>query len=75
MSKENLSKIIDTSKSGKVFEPHDINNITEFIQEIYKDKTLKQNYSMNARNYAENNFDIKLIAKKFEKIFNHVSNQ
>ena len=66
--KNNLSsKIIDESNSGKSFESHEIDNIIDFIEEIYNNKTLKHNYSINARKYAEKNFDIKHISKNFEK--------
>ena len=36
-------------------------------------KNLKKNYSINARKYAEKNFDIKNISQKFEKIFKDIS--
>ncbi len=72
--KNNLaSKIIENSRSGKIFEPNNINNMIKFIQEIYEDKNLKKKYSINARKYAEKNFDIKNISQKFEKIFKDIS--
>ena len=71
--KNNLSsRIIDQSNSGKTFESHEINNITDFIKEVYNNKLLKYKYSINARKYAEKNFNIEQIAKSFEKIFNEI---
>ena len=64
------SKIIFESNSGKNFESNDINQITSFLKEINRNEILKKNFSVNARKYAEKNFDIKIISKKFEKIFN-----
>lgn len=70
--KNNLaSKIIEESRSGKIFESNEINNMIKFLQDISKDKNLRKNYSINARKYAENNFDIEIISQKFEKIFNN----
>ena len=65
------SKIIEESRSGKIFESNEINNMIKFLQDISKDKNLRKNYSINARKYAENNFDIEIISQKFEKIFNN----
>ncbi len=64
------SKIIFESNSGKNFESNDINQITSFLKEINRNEILKKSFSVNARKYAEKNFDIKIISKKFEKIFN-----
>ena len=66
------SKIIIESNSGRNFESNDINQITGFLKDVNKNKILKKNYSINARKYAEKNFDIGFISKKFEKIFNDI---
>ena len=73
--KNNLaSKIIKESNSGKTFEHKDINEMINFIEDIYNNQSLKNHYSINARKYAERNFDIKHISKSFEKIFDEIQN-
>ena len=55
--KDNLStKIINESKSGKSFEPNDLDGINNFLKILLSDKDLKNKYSLNAREYAVEKF-------------------
>ena len=37
------------------------------------DSTIRQKYSLNARDYVENNFKIEKISLKFENIINNLN--
>ena len=70
--KDNLStKIINESKSGKSFEPNDIDSINNFLKILLSDKDLKKKYSLNAREYAVENFNIEKISAQFENLINN----
>ncbi len=71
--KDNLStKIINESKSGKSFEPNDLDGINNFLKILLSDKDLKNKYSLNAREYAVKNFNIKKISAQFENLINNL---
>ena len=71
--KDNLStKIINESKSGKSFEPNDLEGINNFLKILLSDKDLKKKYSLNAREYAVKNFNIKKISSQFENLINNL---
>ena len=71
--KDNLStKIINESKSGKSFEPNDLDGINNFLKILLSDKDLKKKYSLNAREYAVRNFNIKKISAQFENLINNL---
>ena len=72
--KDNLStKIINESKSGKSFEPKDLDGINNFLKILLSDKDLKKKYSLNAREYAVRNFNIKKISAQFENLINNLN--
>ena len=72
--KDNLAAtIISESKSGKTFEPQDLNGINNFLKILMTDSTIRQKYSLNARDYDENNFKIEKISLKFENIINNLN--
>jgi len=59
------SQIVSNSNSGKVFKAHDFNGINNYLEKLINDSNYRNTISQNARNYAENNFDINVIGKKF----------
>ena len=62
------SKIVKKNKTGIAV---DSNKDVEFINSaeiLYNDDLMRENYGRNAREYAEKNFDIIEIRRKFEKI-------
>jgi colanic acid biosynthesis glycosyl transferase WcaI len=65
------SQMIEESKAGKTFEPSNFTSLNNFIQLLKKDKNLRLEMSSSGRIYAEQNFKIKNIAKRFEEIFNN----
>jgi colanic acid biosynthesis glycosyl transferase WcaI len=70
---ENLSsKIITESGSGISVIPNDQNQFNQAISKILKNQDLKKEMGLNARKFAELNFDIRLITDKFEKIILNV---
>ena len=72
--KDNLStKIINESKSGKSFEPNDLDGINNFLRILLNDKDLKKKYSLNAREYALRNFNIEKISAQFENLINNLN--
>ncbi len=76
ISKKNLSaQIVKESQSGYCVEPNDFNGFIESISILINDAGLRKNIGYNGRKYAEENFDITLIANKFTDIFNKVSDK
>ena len=72
--KDNLSAtIINDSNSGKVFEPNDLNGISNFLKILINNDTIKKKYSLNAREYANKNFKIQNISMKFENLINSLN--
>jgi colanic acid biosynthesis glycosyl transferase WcaI len=71
--KNNLAaKIIESAGAGSVFDPDNFHDLNKYINKLEKDNETRDLLSKNARNYAEKNFEIKYINKKFEKIINKV---
>ena len=66
------SQMIIESKAGKVFSPNNFNSLNDFIQILKNDEELRLKMSNLGRVYAEQNFDIKNIVRKFENIFNNI---
>lgn len=72
--KDNLAAtIIRESKSGKIFEPHDLDGINDFLKILINNTDVKKRYSLNARDYANKNFKIENISLKFENIINNLN--
>jgi colanic acid biosynthesis glycosyl transferase WcaI len=63
------SQMILESKAGKTFDPKNFNDLKNFIDILKKDAKLRSQMSHFGRSYAEKNFDIRMISKKFENIF------
>jgi len=69
-SKNNqTSKILKKFNCGKVFEDGNIGKISNFINEIKKNKKLRKQIGLNCRIYAEREFNLNKISNKFNKIF------
>jgi glycosyltransferase involved in cell wall biosynthesis len=67
--KENLAaKIIERANAGIVVAPHDTVGFIYSIKNILDHPDLRRIYSINARRYAEETFDIARIGDRFECI-------
>ena len=67
--KNNLSsRIIEESGSGKSFKNKNINGLIKYINFLKKNPRICKLHSINARRYAEKNFNINFISLQFEKI-------
>jgi colanic acid biosynthesis glycosyl transferase WcaI len=62
------SKIVSSSNSGKCVENSDIEKLLSSVLEIKENQDLCALFSRNARNYAEENFQIEKISKSFTHI-------
>jgi len=72
--KENLaSKTIIESESGKVFESNEVDNLNKYISFLKDNSQIREKISLNARRFAENNFDIEEIGKRFNKLINEIN--
>lgn len=66
---ENLSaRIVSENDAGLVVHPTEIETFVAAAQKLRMDTALRQKVAQNAREYAENNFDIVTICDRFEKI-------
>lgn len=72
---DNLSsKIIMNNQAGICADPNDIDEFTQGAEKLYTNAQLRTSTGMNARRYAEENFNIDEICKKFIYIIQQVSN-
>ncbi|MFZ9846896.1 MAG: glycosyltransferase family 4 protein [Flavobacteriales bacterium] len=63
-------KVIEHGKSGYVFDPLDANSLASSLKEFHElTQDQKQELVRKARTYAENNFDISIVTKKYEDLF------
>ena len=66
---ENLSaKIVTKIEAGLVISPSNVQGFLEAATELFLDAELRQVNGLNARRYAEENFDIRHICDQFERI-------
>lgn len=66
---ENLAaRIAIQNNAGLVIPPDDTNTFITNATTLLDDESLRQSLSINARHYAEHNFDIKTITDRFEAI-------
>lgn len=69
----NLSaRILKAANGGICIQCGDEAGFTTALTDLINNTDLRTQYALNGRNYAEKNFDIKLIANKFINIFNRV---
>lgn len=69
--KENqAAKITADIKAGIIIEPDRAEDLVEKLLELKTNPELLNSYGINARKYAEENFDIKKISQKFLKLIN-----
>jgi colanic acid biosynthesis glycosyl transferase WcaI len=66
---ENLAaRIVHENKTGVVVSPDNDQEFLRAAEKLLQDGELRKTYGRNARNYAENIFDIERITDKFEMI-------
>ena len=66
---ENLAaRIVAENQAGIVVSPDRPGDFVNGAQRLYHDHVLRETMATNARRYAENNFNIRSIADKFETI-------
>jgi glycosyltransferase involved in cell wall biosynthesis len=69
--KKNLaSKTITISQSGKVFASNEIEELKDYIKFLKNNPDTRNKMSLNARKFAEENFDINKIGNNFDKLIN-----
>lgn len=61
-------KLIHDCNCGYAIPPEEINQLCQVTRELYDQPRERERFSKNARTYAEKNFDIDMIAKKFLKV-------
>jgi len=72
---DNLScKIIMNNQAGICADPNDINEFIQGAEKLYTNAQLRAFTGMNARQYAEENFNIDEICNKFIYIIQQVAN-
>ena len=63
------------AKKGCVLvQPYDMDEMIQRANELYQNLPLRRKLAQNARKYAENNFDIRSIALKFEALLDGYKN-
>ena len=68
--KNNLSaKIVSDTKSGYCIEPEDTAGLISSINTLINNSTIREEMGERGRKYAEENFEISVIANKFIKVF------
>lgn len=73
VDKANLSaKILQAANGGICIQCGDEAGFITALCDLINNTDLRTQYALNGREYAERNFDIKLIANKFINIFNRV---
>ena len=69
-----LRKIINDANAGICVMSNDYTGFNEAITKIKNNREMSTDFSNNSRKYAENNFNIKIITKKFEDLIYKVMN-
>jgi colanic acid biosynthesis glycosyl transferase WcaI len=70
---ENLAaRIVSQNNAGQVINSNNVDMIIEKLDMLVKDSSLRKKMGINALKYAENNFNINVIADSFEKIINNI---
>jgi glycosyltransferase involved in cell wall biosynthesis len=73
--KSNLAtKIINDANAGICVMSNDYTGFNEAITKIKNNREMSTDFSYNSRKYAENNFNIKIITRKFEDLIDKVMN-
>jgi colanic acid biosynthesis glycosyl transferase WcaI len=63
------ARVIGRSRSGVVVDPHDVDAFVSAAARLLERPTLRAALGRRARQYAENNFDIRRIGDSFEEVF------
>ena len=61
--------IIDEAKCGYALPPEDSRLLSKAILELYQNSKKRAKMGQNGRRFAEENFSIKVAARKYEEIF------
>ncbi|MHB1688290.1 MAG: glycosyltransferase family 4 protein [Ignavibacteriaceae bacterium] len=64
------ARIVKDNNLGLVVNPLDMNSFQDAATELYIDKGKRELFAQNAREYAENNFNIEKIVNSFLEIIN-----
>lgn len=73
LPKENLAaKIVMQNDAGLVVAPDDFDGFIQAGEELYKSDSLRRQMGINARGYAEREFDIGNIGDKFEALIRSI---
>jgi len=73
--KDNLAaKIVESNQAGFCIDIGNTEQLVEKIKLLANNPDLRNKLGANGRKYAEENFDMKVIAKKFLDIFSKLSN-
>lgn len=71
---ENLAaRIVQKNEAGFVIPPGNTESFLSKAEVLYNNIDLRQQFARNGRTYAENTFDIDLIADQFDGIFSEIS--
>jgi len=70
-----VARIVQRNRTGIIVSPDDKKEFLKAAQKLLQDAELRTFYGENARQYAENTFDIEKIADKFEEIITYYSVQ
>ena len=65
-----ISDAIDHGNNGFLIKPNNPKDLEKTLTKILRDENYYNNLSKNSLNHVKNNFDIKLIGKKYESIIN-----
>jgi glycosyltransferase involved in cell wall biosynthesis len=63
-----ISNIVRENKMGFVVDPGDEKGFIDKAIHLYEDEEIRKQFGANARIYAENNFQVRNIADKFEEV-------
>ena len=70
---ENLAaRIVSQYKAGIVVSPDDLDGFVNSAKYLAENGSLRDEFALNGRKYAEDNFDIKAIGDRFEEIINGI---
>ncbi len=70
---QNLAaKIVKGYNTGLVVNPRDVQAFLKAAFDLFEDELLRKKLAINARKYAEEHFDIEVIADKFESIIKSI---
>ena len=65
-----LTEFVKNEETGLVIDSGNVTALQKAIEQLLKDKALTEKLGQNARQYVEENFDIKSAVKKYAKVYN-----